>query len=122
MKSCWEVRFETHGFGQLVDSGNKLLFLFSEWMAFKRLKVHRSTLKRDRAGCRYVLDGPHGASRYRDLGSSSGGPTTAEGLSYGLDVESPARQARAPGRIGGDSRADPPHEPRESRLGRAAHS
>lgn len=46
----------------------------------------------------------------------------AEGLSHVLDLESPSRPARTAGPISGDSRADPPHEPRESRLGRAAHS
>jgi hypothetical protein len=42
-----------------------------------------------------------------------------QGISYLLVVESPARQARATSRISRDSRADPPHEPRESGLGRA---
>ena len=36
--------------------------------------VRSENLDLSHAGCRYVLDGPHGASRYRDLRSSSGGP------------------------------------------------
>ena len=44
-----------------------------------------------------------------------------KGVSYVLDLESPSRQAPAPSRFTGHSRTDPPHEPRESRLGSTAH-
>jgi putative transposase len=37
-------------------------------------------------------------------------------------MEGSTRQARAPGGIARDSRPDPAHQPRESRLGRTAHS
>src|SRR3954453_8244658 len=46
----------------------------------------------------------------------------SESISIVLDLESPTRQARAPGDITGRSRTDPPHEPRESRLGSTPHS
>jgi hypothetical protein len=46
----------------------------------------------------------------------------SEGIPEVLDLESSARPARTAGGLSGDSRADPPHEPRESWLGRTAYS
>jgi putative transposase len=64
---------------------------------------------------RVALCARHGQARHCHCLAS-------EGISTVLDLESPPRQARAPGGITGASCPNPPYEPRESRLGSTAHA
>src|SRR4051794_35377078 len=64
---------------------------------------------------RVALGARHRQARHRPRLAS-------QGLSNVLDLETPVRKAGAPSGIAGSSRTDPPHEPRESRLGSTTHS
>ena len=117
--------------GELLKHGVDIANIITEWnqrVEYRQGTTLRRRYEREATTLKSSFEFPvHTGSGYRSYGVSGALPSSlssptphslaSEGISVVLDVESPTQQARAPSHITRGPRTDPPHEPRESRLG-----